>query len=233
MTLYKKLLIVQVVIFLLFVFFGQSVLAIENDLGLWTPVLITLPINKKFSSQLEINPRSQDNVTRFDQLFIRPSVTYYFNKYFSYTQGYSWNPKFNPYLNENRVWEQVRLENNFSKFKLENRFRLEEIFTKGVDGIPVRGRYRLGTWIPIDKEKKWSFVLWDEFWFYFDSASHGPSDGYDRNWLFAGINKKISANVSLEGGYMFQHINHNSPKPDLLNHVILVNLYITLPSLFK
>lgn len=218
-----------ILILLLINFSALKAIAVENDLGLWTPVWITLPINEKVSSLLEISPRNQDSVTRFDQLFIRPSVTYHLNEKWSFTQGYSWNPNFKPFTNESRIWEQVQLNNKFPGFNLENRIRLEEIFRKGVDGTPVRGRYRLGVWIPIDKKKLWQFVLWDEFWFYFNSISGGPSNGYDKNWLFAGINRKISENVSLEGGYMFQHINNMSPKSDLLNHVILVNLYVTLP----
>ena len=207
--------------------------AVENALGLWTPVFITLPINKKVSSQLEINPRSQDNVTRFEQLFIRPSITYSLNKHWSLTQGYSWNPIFHPFRNNQRIWEQVQLSNDFSKLRLENRFRLEERFLEGVSGSPIRGRYRLGAWIPLDKEKKWTFATWSEIFVNFNSRPHGPQGGFDRNWLFAGINKKISENINLEGGYMFQYINNRSPKQDLLNHVILVNLYVTLPQLMK
>ena len=207
--------------------------AVGNDLGLWTPVWITLPINEKFSSQLEISPRLQDNVTKFRQLFIRPSLTYKLNKFFSFTQGYSWNPMFNPYWNRNIIWEQVQLSNDFPKLRFENRFRLEERFIKDIIGVPLRGRYRIGTWIPIDKEKKWTFVTWDEIFVNFNSSPQGPQGGFDRNWFFAGINKKVSENVNLEGGYMFQYINDRSPKQDLLNHVILVNLYITLPQLIK
>ena len=207
--------------------------AVENDLGLWTPVLITLPLNEKFSSQLEINPRLQNNVTKFNQLFIRPSLTYSLNKFLSFTQGYSWNPEFNPFLNRSRIWEQVQLNNDFSKLRLENRFRLEEKFIEHVSGVPISGRYRIGAWIPIDKKGKWTFVTWDEIFVNFNSCPHGPQRGVDRNWLFAGINKKISDNVTLEGGYIFQYINNRSPGQDLLNHVILVNLYVTFPQLFK
>ena len=207
--------------------------AVQNDLGLWTPVWITLPVNEKISTQLEISLRNQDNVTRFDQLFIRPSVTYLLNKHLSLTQGYSWNPIFHPFKNNQRIWEQVQLSNDFSKLRLENRFRLEERFIENVSGLPIRGRYRIGTWIPLDKEKKWTFVTWDEIFVNFNSRPGGPQGGFDRNWLFAGINKKISENVNLEGGYMFQYVNNKSPSKDFLNHVILINLYVTLPQLFK
>lgn len=230
---YKKSKYLVLLIFLLTFLPNYSCKAVENDLGLWTPIWITLPINEKVSSQLEISPRLQNNVTRFNQLFIRPSITYSPNKFFSFTQGYSWNPLFNPFSNRSRIWEQIQLSNSFPKLRFENRFRLEERFIKDITGVPVRGRYRIGAWIPIDKEKKWTFVTWDEIFVNFNSSPHGPQGGYDRNWLFAGINKKISENVNLEGGYMFQYINNRSPRQDLLNHVILVNLYVTLPQLMR
>ena len=229
----SKQLISSLLIILLVFISSCPCKAVENDLGLWTPVFITLPINKKVSSQLEINPRLQDDVTKFNQLFIRPSLTYNLNKFLSFTQGYSWNPLFHPFKNNQRIWQQVQLSNDFSKLRFENRFRLEERFIEGVSGVPVRGRYRIGTWIPLDKEKKWTFVTWDEIFVNFNSRPNGPQAGYDRNWLFTGINKKISENVNLEGGYMFQYINNTSPAQDLLNHVILVNLYVTLPQLMK
>ena len=74
----KQLISLLLIILLVFIS-SCSCKAIENDLGLWTPVFITLPINKKVSNQLEINPRLQDNVTRFDQLFIRPSLDFFRN----------------------------------------------------------------------------------------------------------------------------------------------------------
>ena len=208
-------------------------IAVENDLGLWAPIWVTLPVTKKIGTLLEISPRTQDNVTRFDQLFIRPAISYHLSDKLSVWQGYSWDPTFKPFNVEQRIWQQIQINEKFEHFNLESRFRLEERFINHISGVPVRGRYRLGYWIPIDKEKKWNFVLWDEVWFNFNSRPHGPQAGYDRNWLFAGINKKISDNVNLEGGYMFQYINSVSPKQDLLNHIILVNLYINLPQIVR
>ena len=38
---------------------ARPVFAVENDLGLWAPTYIYLPINDKFRANLEINPRIQ------------------------------------------------------------------------------------------------------------------------------------------------------------------------------
>lgn len=48
---------------------------LENDLGLWTPVYIKLPVTEKIITQLEINPRIQENITRINQLLVRPAYS--------------------------------------------------------------------------------------------------------------------------------------------------------------
>ena len=230
---------VKKIIFIFFCIFSwlltvRPVLAVSNDLGLWTPIWITQPINKRFSTLLEISPRNQENVTHINQLFIRPAVEYKLNKNLSFWQGYSWDPLFLPiYKREQRIWQQILLENYFKKFRFENRIRLEERFIQDVHGVPVRFRYRTGTWTPIDKNGIWKLVLWDEIWFNMGNHFNGPQSGFDRNWLFAGINKKISDNVSLEVGYQLEYANRTSPRQDLLNHIIVINTYFNLPQLFK
>ena len=208
--------------------------AVENDLSLWSPVWITQPINNKFSTLLEINPRIAKNVTHISQLFIRPAIEYKLNKNLSFWQGYSWDPSFIPrYTREQRIWEQVLHQKYFSKARLENRLRLEERFIQDVHGVAVRFRYRTGIWTPIDKNEIWKFVLWDEVWFNMGDHFKGPQSGFDRNWLFAGINKNISDNVSLEVGYQLEYANRTSPRQDFLNHIIVINTYFNLPQVFK
>ncbi len=221
---------------LLLVFFTLSInptLAVDNDLSLWSSQWVSLPITSRIGTLFEVSTRTKDHITEWDQIYIRPAISYKLTNSLSVFQGYSWDPNFYPYVYENRVWQQVLHRKPFKNFTLENRARLEERFIKGVNGTAVRARYRLGAWVPLNKKKDWLFVLWDEFWVNLNSRPDGPQGGYDRNWLFAGINKKLSENVTLEGGYMFQEINKVAPTHDILNHVIVLNMYFTLPQLLK
>lgn len=214
----------------------HSAFAVENDLGLWVPEWITLPVTDKWSATLETSPRFQfqNKNNKFDQFFIRPFISYKLKENLILSQGYSWNPKFDPKFNvENRIWEQVQHDKHFSRFFIRNRLRLEEVLTTGINGVGVRPRYLLGVWIPLDKEKKWTFVAWDEFWFWMNGRNHGPQGGFDRNWFFVGLNRKINKYISAEGGYNFQYINNVSPSQDKLNHVIQINFYVQLPELIK
>ena len=209
-------------------------LAVDNDLGLWAPVYLKLPINDKFKANLEINSRIQKNITHINQLFIRPSVGYQLTENLSIWQGYGWITNYIPrFVREERIWQQILHEKEFSKFSLTNRFRLEERFIQDVNGVPLRTRYLLRGMYPIGKTKRWAFVTSDELFVNLDTHFQGPQAGLDQNRFFVGLNRKISDNVSIEGGYQMQYINSHSPAIDKLNHIILVNLYINLPQLIN
>ena len=213
---------------------GNPAFAIQNDLGLWIPEWITLPVTDKWSTTLETSPRFQfrNKVNKFDRFFLRPFVSYRLTEDLTLSQGYSWNPTFNPKFNvENRIWEQLQYDKPFSRFNLRNRLRLEEIFTHGNPGVGVRPRYLLGVSIPFGKEKKWSFVVWDEIWAFLNTRTPGSKAGFDRNWFFVGLNRRINKYITAEGGYNFQYINNRSPAQDKLNHVIQLNFYVQLPQL--
>lgn len=213
---------------------NQQVFALENDLGLWSSTYISLPINKKFKANLEINPRIQKNITHINQLFVRPSIGYQLTDHLSIWQGYGWITNYIPtFTREQRIWQQLLHEKDFSKFRLINRLRLEERFIQDVNGVPLRTRYLLRAMFPIEKTKKWFFVTSDELFVNFDSHFHGPQAGIDQNRFFVGLNHKISDNVSLEGGYQMQYLNKQLPTQDRLNHIILINMYFNLPQLLK
>ena len=205
---------------------------LKNDLGLWTPVYIKLPVTEKIITQLEINPRIQENVTHINQLLVRPSVGYQLTKSLSIWQGYAWVTNYIPsFVNENRIWQQILYEREIGRFILSTRSRLEERFIENVHGVPVRFRNMFRVQYAFDKNNNWAFIIYDEPFINIGNHFRGPQSGIDQNRFFAGLNKKISDNASIEGGYLMQYLNQTSPVQDRLNHNILVNFYINLPSL--
>lgn len=203
--------------------------AIENDLGLWTPVYITYPIHGKFKGYFEVNPRLQDNITDFSQLLIRPAFGYKINKSFSIWQGYAWVTSYIPrFRNENRIFQQLLLENSFRSLKLTHRARLEERFIENTGSTSIRGRYMLRSMLQLDKLKKWALVIYDEFFLNLNSASNGPGGGIDQNRLFVGINRTFNKNVNADIGYQMQFLNIKAPKENKLNHEILINIFLDL-----
>ena len=217
-----------------FLFTAVPSFAVENDLGLWAPTYIYLPINNKFRANLEINPRIQKNIGHINQLFVRPSIGYQLTDNLSIWQGYGWITNYIPrFIREERIWQQILHEKHFPKFTLINRLRLEERFIQDINGVPLRSRYLLRFVVPFGELKKWAFVTSDELFVNLDTHFQGPKAGVDQNRFFIGLNRKLSDNVTLEGGYQMQYINVRSPALDKLNHIILINMYFNLPQLFR
>ena len=238
MSPYKRFLVILSFVFLILLpcLFNKAYADpyLLDDFGLWTPIYIYIPISEKVKGNFEINPRIQQNATHINQLLVRPSLGYQLTKDLSLWQGYSWVTNYLPqFTREERLWQQVLHEKKFSKFSLVNRFRLEERFIQDVEGISLRGRYLLKTLYPITKSKLLSLVLADELFVNLDAHHSGPQVGIDQNRFFVGLNRKISDNVSIEGGYQMQYINSLTPNIDKLNHIVLVNLYVTLPQVIK
>ena len=217
-----------------FCFTARPSYAVYNDPGLWAPTYILLPINNKFKANLEISPRIQKNISHINQLFLRPSLGYQLTENLSIWQGYAWITNYIPrFVREERIWQQILHEKHFSKFTLINRLRLEERFIQDINGVPLRMRYLFKVKIPFGETKKWAFVIFDEPFINLDTHFKGPKAGVDQNRFFIGLNRKLSDNVSVEGGYQMQYINRRSPMQDKLNHIILINMYFNLPQVFR
>ena len=54
---------------------------------------------------------------------------------------------------------------------------------------------------PVDAEKLWSIVAWNEIMFTLDDTQNGPAQGLDQNRVFAGVLRKLSNHAGLESGY--------------------------------
>lgn len=231
----KRLLVISTFVSVLFA--TTKVLAdphLEDDLGLWSPVYIYIPISEKVKGNFEINPRIQENITHINQLLVRPSLGYQLTKDLSVWQGYAWVTNYIPhFVNENRIWQQIFYEKEIGRFILSSRSRLEERFIENVHGVPVRFRNMFRVQYSLDKNKDWAFVIYDEPFINIGTHFEGPQSGIDQNRFFTGLNKKINQYTNIEGGYLMQYLNRISPTQDRLNHNVLVNIYVTLPQILK
>lgn len=229
-------------ILIVFLFFSNKAYAssdhyLNDDFGYWTPVYLNVPISNKFRGQFEVNPRIEQNGTHINQLLIRPSIGYNLSKNWSVWQGYAWVTNYLPsFVSEQRIWQQLLYEKHFERFprfSLINRLRTEERFIQNINGAPFRIRNMLRLQYALDKDKKWSLVLFDEPFINIGSHDKGPQSGVDQNRLFAGINRKINSHINIDAGYLMQYINVPNSGVDKLNHNILVNFYFTTPQIIK
>jgi hypothetical protein len=204
-----------------------------EDLQSWNMVTLRAGLgqSKKAQIYLEAQPRvgnldsSGTKRDDFSTLILRPAVGYQMNQYVSVWQGYAWVPTFQPGSRiENRIFQQLLIENLVKNLKLVNRTRLEERWLEGTNKTAVRFRHMARAAYPLGKSKKWSLVAYDELFINLNSVEHGPNGGFDQNRVFAGVNRQFNKQINAEAGYMNNLVNRKSPTPNHINHIILLTL---------
>ncbi|OGI19723.1 MAG: hypothetical protein A3B68_05025 [Candidatus Melainabacteria bacterium RIFCSPHIGHO2_02_FULL_34_12] len=232
-----KNLLLQIVILILSLWNLNSACAKDtfaNDFGSWTEINFYAPITEKVQTRFHIIPRLLDNATDFNELGLHGLLGYKFNEYFSFYQGYAWNTLYIPnFTREQRPYQEAIISHEVDKLQFQHRIRFEERFLQGVDGVSLRGRYRLKGTYPLDKNKKWSLVLFDELLINFNSPNDGPKAGINQNRIYAGINRRLNENISADLGYQLQHRHFPGPATETLNHFIIFYLNYSLPTLVQ
>lgn len=202
----------------------------DDNLQLWVPVIFNSKISKRVLGSVEVQPRvilsGTNDPNALTTLILRPMLGVQVSKAVSIWQGYGWTPAFNPgFRSENRLFQQLLVENKFRYFTLSNRTRLEERFIQRAGETSFRGRHRLLVKVPLGNGK-WSLLTYDEIFVNLNDTPSGPKSGFDQNRLFVGINRKLNQYLDMEIGYLHNYVNNAGPARDRLNHAILLGLNV-------
>jgi hypothetical protein len=211
---------------------------VEDDFQSWNLATITFKKDEKYLGYFEVQPRIGNNVLgpvrgpgdkHFAQLVLRPALGYQITPNISLWQGYAWVPSNIPTrIDENRIYQQLQINNAFSKLTMVNRSRLEQRWFEGADGTAVRARHMVRLAIPFTESKKWSWILYDELFVNLNGPQGAPKAGFDQNRAFIGLNRTFNRNVNAEIGYLNNYVNRADPVADRMNHVLLLGVYFTV-----
>jgi len=202
--------------------------AADTDFQQWTQVTLQGPLSKRWLGYFEVQPRFGQDASALERLILRPALGYRLNKNVSLWQGYGWTPQFQPaYGDEHRLYQQLLVESKHGKTALTNRTRLEERLIEGAGGTSVRFRHMARFAYPISRDRRWSVIAYDEFFFNLNSTESGPKSGFDQNRLYLGISRQLNPQVRLETGYIWNYVNRTSG-PDRSLNVLYTWLAITL-----
>jgi|GEM_PF-256269 len=173
---------------------------------------------------------SANNNTHEGQLLVRPALGFQVTKGWSVWQGYGWAPTFQPqYRNEQQIWEQALYQHRFKHFAFSNRSRLELRWIQNTSGeMGVRFRNQLRVMVPFGKTR-WGLVAFDEPFFNLNSVNNGPRAGFNQNWAFIGIERRLTNSMNLDVGYLNNYVRNFRPVPDRINNVIFVSLNVNMP----
>lgn len=129
---------------------------------------------------------------------------------------------------EHRLWQQWLWSPRRSLlgFEVLSRSRLEQRRLEDFDDTGWRARQFLRLARPLDGQRRWSLVLWDELFVHLDDTDWGADRGLDQNRAFAGLARQLGPALRLEAGYLNQY-TRRAERADALGHTLSLALFVT------
>lgn len=215
-------------LFITLVFLLTPRIAAADDTQLWTALFANGPVKEdsRYLLWFDAHARFSEDVSRLGVSIVRPGVGYRVNDRISLWGGYAWvvsRADGRASITEHRIWQQATYRIGAGDWgTLSGRTRLEQRFLETGDDTGFRAR-QFFRWIkPIGPD--WSATAWNETFIALNDTDFGANAGYDQNRTFIGARWRASERFSLEGGYLFNHINAG----DRSNHNVSLSIVAPL-----
>ncbi len=180
----------------------------EEKLGSWFMYFGTHRISEPLSIHTEVQYRTYEFGSNFNQLLLRTGLNYHFQENAMATIGYGNIPSDVTYTDfsgeknskEHRIYEQLAFSNHLGKVSLSHRYRLEQRFLESSTGekdTQHRMRYLLRLTYPLNQN--WFLTTYDEIFINLQEPLFG------QNRLYAAIGYKFNSAIALEMGYLKNH----------------------------
>lgn len=199
---------------LIFLLNLNSAYSQKTDTGNWFIYFGNQAINKKWNWHNEVQYRNYNFAGDTQQLLLRTGIGYNLtdnnnNLLLGYayinSQNYVGDTDDKIGNEENRIYQQFTTRQNFGRFYVQHRYRLEERFLK--DDFQMRFRYFLALNVPVNKptmeEKAFYISAYNEIFI------NAESPAFDRNRVYGALGYVINKNIKVEAGFMRQ-IQENS-----------------------
>ena len=205
-------------------------------------------VNKKFSIHLDVQARSTDQLEYLNTFIFRPGLNWHFRKNMIATLGYGYflgrrvNSGVSGYAPEQRIWQQLVINQNAGFIPVQHRFRLEQRFISktGVEngdlevysnGFANRFRYFTRAVIPFNGSKPFGkgifAALQNEVFLNIGDKSDVNGKFFDQNRFYLALGYRLSEKFDLETGYMNQYVsglNDNISR----SHILQLATYLRL-----
>ncbi len=189
---------------------NYSSLAQQSDLGNWFVYLANQKLNNNWTWANEIQYRSYNFASDFEQLLIRTGIGYNLtdnNNNLLLGLAYI---RSEPYINgtdnklksnEFRVYQQFINRQTIGRVALQHRYRIEERFLPN-NAFRMRFRYFLALNIPLNKKVIEKNTLYLSGYNEIFINEQNPT--FDRNRIFTGVGLGVGKNTRIETGVMYQ-----------------------------
>jgi hypothetical protein len=200
------------------------------DGQLWLQVVATVRLSENWRVHLEEQPRWYEDASESYQVITRTALGRQLGSRASVWGGYAWiaKPPGDGVTHEQRIWQQLSATfPDAGRFTPSMRLRLEQRFQDGWADNSHRLRMMGRAVRPLNDQRSWSLVGWNELFVTLDDTEAGPWQGVDQNRLFGGVLRQFNPMVGLELGYMWT--TSEAPDKDRTHaHVAFVWLNLAL-----
>ncbi|MFT6825591.1 MAG: hypothetical protein ACJAYD_000136 [Patiriisocius sp.] len=180
----------------------------QDDVGSWFMFFGNTRLSKRISISPEVQYRTYEFGSNFNQLLLRNGVNWHINKSTIATLGYGYistdgtfnEPAGEQNTLEHRLYGQFTSKNSLGKFKATHRYRFEQRFINSpVSGndTQYRMRYLLRLSYPISN--KWFVSAYDEIFINLQEPL------FSQNRLYAALGYHINSTISTQVGYLKNH----------------------------
>jgi hypothetical protein len=194
---------------ILTIIFSNFLAAQSSEIGNWFIYFGNQKINEKWNWHNEVQYRNFNFVGDLEQLLLRTGIGYNLSQgnnnlllgyAYIHSQPYVAGTDEKQKVDEHRLFQQFITRQNFGRFYLQHRYRVEQRFIE--DDFRMRYRYFLALNIPLNKSVMQKNALYAST--YNEIFINGSRNIFDRNRLYGALGYCISDHVRVELGAMTQ-----------------------------
>ncbi len=184
-------------------------MAQESQSGNWLMYFGNQKINDRWNWHNEIQYRNYNFAGDLEQLLLRTGIGYNLSPNnnnlllgYAYVHGepYIAGTDAKTNVNEHRIFQQFISRQQFGRFYLQHRYRIEERFIE--EDFKMRFRYFLGINVPINKKEMVTNAIYLSV--YNEIFLQPKSPVFDRDRIYGAIGFVFSKNLKAEAGWMTQ-----------------------------
>ncbi|GGH21422.1 DUF2490 domain-containing protein [Mucilaginibacter phyllosphaerae] len=230
----------SLILLLLIILLAPRVFAQENRFAGWAALFHTQKFSPKWGMSFDAQFRSANHYDYLQNILLRPSLNYYFDKNKMAALGYAYiatngraaggAETFRP---ESRIWQQLIINTKIGKAAtLQHRFRLEQRFLGNTTAkqdhyFSQRLRYFARAVVPLKKTdvfSKGAFIgLQNEVFANVQNNHKVNKHFFDQNRAYVSFGYRLQKELDLEFGYLNQFVQQTSST--YFNHVLQAAIY--------
>ena len=212
----------------------------ENRFSGWAALFNSQRFSPKWGVSFDAQFRSASHYDYLQNILLRPSVNYYFDKNKMAALGYSYiatngraaggAKTFRP---ESRIWEQLIINTKIGKTStLQHRFRLEQRYVgnttnKNDHYFAQRLRYFARAVVPFKKDSTFSkgpfLGLQNEVFVNVQNKNRVNKHFFDQNRAYVAVGYRLHKRADVEFGYLNQYVKQ--AETYFFNHVLQAAIY--------